>query len=61
MRFKGFTLAEMLITLSIIGIIASLTVPNLISSYQKTQFKSGLKKAHSTLTHAITMIERENG
>lgn len=30
MRFKGFTLAEMLITLSIIGIIASLTVPNLI-------------------------------
>ncbi|MBQ2870532.1 hypothetical protein IJE86_02400 [bacterium] len=46
MRFKGLTLAERLITLSIIGIIDSLTVPNLISSYQKTQFKSVLKKAH---------------
>ena len=60
-RFLGFTLAEVLVTLSIIGVLAAVTVPNLISSYQKTQFKVGLKKAYSALTQAIIMIEHQNG
>ena len=33
---KGFTLAEVLITLVIIGVIAAITVPTLITKYQKT-------------------------
>ncbi len=32
-RFFGFTLAEVLVTLSIVGVLAALTVPNLIASY----------------------------
>ena len=32
---KGFTLAEVLITLGIIGIVAAMTIPNLIENYQK--------------------------
>lgn len=32
---SGFTLAEVLITLGIIGVIAALTLPNLITQYQK--------------------------
>ena len=31
---KGFTLAEILITLGIVGIVAALTIPTLISNYQ---------------------------
>lgn len=34
---SGFTLAEVLITLGIIGVIAALTLPNLITQYQKAQ------------------------
>ena len=50
---KGFTLAEVLITLAIIGIVAALTVPSVISNYQQQEFKTGLKKAVSVLNEAI--------
>lgn len=40
----GFTLAEVLITLAIIGIVATLTIPALIASYQKTVYVSRLQK-----------------
>ena len=49
----GFTLAEVLITLMIIGIVAALTIPSVISNYQQQQFKTGLKKAVSVLNEAI--------
>ena len=35
LKKSAFTLAETLITLTIIGVVAALTIPNLISSYQK--------------------------
>ena len=50
---KGFTLAEVLITLLIIGIVAALTIPSVISNYQQQEFKTGLKKAVSVLNEAI--------
>ena len=53
MKFKGFTLAEVLITLMIIGIVAALTIPSVISNYQQQEFKTGLKKAVSVLNEAI--------
>lgn len=46
---KGFTLAETLITLVIIGVVAALTVPTLIVKYQKEQTVTRLKKAYSAL------------
>lgn len=51
----AFTLAEVLITLTIIGVIASLTIPSVVSNSQQQEYKTGLKKAVSTLNQAITM------
>ena len=60
MKKYGFTLAEVLITLMIIGIVAALTIPSVISNYQQQEFKTGLKKAVSVLNEAIqTNIAQE--
>ncbi len=59
--YKGFTLAEILITLGIIGVIAAMTIPTLISNYQKKQLKSQLMKTYSVLKQAIDMEYAQNG
>ena len=51
----GFTLAEVLITLGIIGVVAAMTIPTLINSTNQQEFKSGIKKAVSVLNQAVTM------
>lgn len=57
---KGFTLAETLITLGIIGVVAAITIPNLQKSYfEKTV--STLRETQSILSQAIRMAEEENG
>lgn len=53
---KAFTLAETLITLSIIGVVAAMTVPTLVTNAQKASHVAGLKKAYSTIQNAIRMI-----
>ena len=55
MKKRGFTLAEVLITLAIIGVVAALTIPSVISNSQQQEFKTGLRKAVSVLNSAITM------
>lgn len=55
MNKSGFTLAEVLITLAIIGVVAALTIPSVISNSQQQEFKTGLRKAVSVLNSAITM------
>ena len=57
----AFTLAEVIITLAIIGIIAAVTLPSLIQSYKKKVASVRVKKAYSTLTQAIKLSEIENG
>ena len=52
---KGFTLAEVLITLAIIGVVAAISIPSVISNSQQQEFKTGLRKAVSVLNQAITM------
>ncbi len=54
-RLKGFTLAEVLITLAIIGVVAAISIPSVISNTQQQEFKTGLRKAVSVLNSAITM------
>ncbi len=54
-RKQGFTLAEVLITLVIIGIIAAMTLPSLLGGTNKQEIKTGLQKAVSTLSQAITL------
>ena len=55
MMKKGFTLAEVLITLVIIGVVASMTIPTLMNSTHGTEYKTGFKKAMSTLNQAFSL------
>ena len=57
---KAFTLAEVLITLGIIGIVAAMTIPNLISHYQKESTATQLKKTFATVSLAVRTSESEN-
>lgn len=58
---KGFTLAEVLITLGIIGVVAAMTIPTLIAKTQKNQTVTKLQKAISVLNQAYKMSYAENG
>ena len=51
----GFTLAELLIVLGIIGVIAALTMPTLLSNTQGAQYKAAYKKALSVLSQAVVL------
>ncbi|MBP3924237.1 type II secretion system protein [bacterium] len=57
----AFTLAEVLITLGIIGIVAAMTLPALIQHYKKVEYSSRLKKFYSSMNQAIRLSEVTNG
>lgn len=52
MRHSGFTLAELLIALAILGIIATFTIPKILSSQQNGQFNSAAKEAIAAVSEA---------
>ena len=54
-RKFAFTLAEVLVTLGIIGVVAVLTVPNVISSYQKKVYVTQLQKGYAQLQQAFAL------
>ena len=56
----GFTLAEVLITLGIIGIVAAMTIPSLITAYNKNLTETRLKKFYSLFNQAIRLSVAEN-
>lgn len=58
---KGFTLAEVLITLAILGVVAALTIPGLIANTQGRQYSVGYKKAVSTFGQAINKMVAMDG
>ena len=51
----GFTLAEVLITLGIIGVVAAMTMPTLMNSTQGAQYKAAYKKALSAIAQGVTL------
>jgi len=57
---KGFTLAEVLVTLLVIGVVAALTIPQLIQSTAKNEYKAGLKKSLSALNQALALNIAQN-
>ena len=57
----AFTLAEVLITLGIIGVVAAMTIPTLISNYQKKITVTKLKQTYSILSQALKMAQAEHG
>lgn len=58
---KAFTLAEVLIVMGVIGIIAEMTIPSLVQNFQKQQVASQLSKAYTNLAEAIKRSEIDNG
>ena len=59
-RHKAFTLAEILLTLVIIGTVAALTIPALIQNTQNAQYVAALKKSYAILGQAQTMLFADN-
>ena len=55
----GFTLAEVLITLGIIGVVAAMTIPTLIANTNGAKFRSQFKKSISTLNQAGLMSQAQ--
>ncbi|MBS5801640.1 MAG: type II secretion system protein [Brachyspira sp.] len=58
---KGFTLAEVLITLGIIGIVAAMTLPALINHYKKRETVEKLKASYSILNNALESAKVDYG
>ena len=54
-RESAFTLAEVLITLGIIGVVATMTIPTLISNMSSQRYRTQLKKTVSTLSQAARL------
>ena len=61
MKKNGFTLAEVLITLAIIGVVATLTLPALMTNTAEQQAKTAFKKGINTLTEAAQMNQAISG
>jgi len=60
-RYRAFTLAEVLITLGIIGVVAALTIPTLMANYQKVAEVAALKKAYAEVTQALQLMANDMG
>lgn len=61
LKKAAFTLAEVLITLGIIGVVAAMTLPSLIQNYHEKQRVTQLKKAYSVMQNAFLMAQEEYG
>lgn len=59
-KSKAFTLAEVLITLGIIGVVAAMTIPNLITNYKAHQLRSQFLKAYSLTQQAFKLMENDD-
>lgn len=57
----AFTLSEVLITLVIIGVVAALTLPTLVSIYQKTQYVTALKKVYTEVSQVFKLYMADEG
>jgi len=57
---KAFSLAEILLTITVIGIVASMTVPQLVISIQKQQYSTAFKKTYGVFSQAAKLYADEN-
>ena len=58
---NGFTLAEVLITLGIVGVVASMTLPTLNNNVQKQTYEVGAKKAYNVISNAVNKYMVDQG
>lgn len=57
---KAFTLSEVMLVLSVIGVIAALTIPGIVQNLNDRHLKVQLKKSYSELSSVANMIKDEN-
>ncbi len=57
----GFTLAEVLITLAVIGVVAALTIPTLVQNYKKKVVETKLSQFYTMMNQAVKLSEIDNG
>lgn len=57
----AFTLAEVLITLGVIGIVAAMTLPAVINNSRNKQLEAGLKRSYSVIGQALDMYQAQSG
>ena len=60
-KSSAFTLAEVSITLGIIGIVAAMTLPSLISKYQNKILANQAKKSYSMILNALNLTKAQLG
>ena len=60
-RLTAFTLAEVLITLGVIGVVAAMTMPTLIRNYRDKETVVALKKINTEMTQALSMAITKHG
>lgn len=60
-RHRAFTLAEVLVTLGIIGVVAALTIPTLMNNIQDYQLKQAWKKEYSVMAQVVARMAQDNG
>ncbi len=58
---EGFTLAEVIITLGIIGVVAAVTLPTVVKKYQEKVTVTKVKKVYSMLSQAFMLSVKDNG
>lgn len=61
LKKNAFTLAEVLITLGIIGVVAAIMILAIQNNYQKNQTEIQLKKSYSTIAQVFKHSEADNG
>jgi prepilin-type N-terminal cleavage/methylation domain-containing protein len=57
----GFTLAEVLLTLLIVGVISSIVIPGIIADTQQAEYKAKWKKDFADLNQATIKLVADNG
>ena len=57
---KAFTLAEVLVTLGIIGVVSAMTVPTLMQNYQRKSYVTQLHKVYNELSQALVQYQNDN-
>lgn len=58
---RAFTLAEVLITLAVIGIVAAMSIPSLMNNINDKHLKTKWKKAYADLSLAYMNVKQDNG
>lgn len=59
-HFVGFTLAELLISLAILGVIATFTIPKILTAQQNAQKNATVKEDFATVSNAFDMYKQNN-